>query len=218
MNSLLNEVSQGVFKVNKGFFYTMKGLFLRPGSLLQEFLEGKRKQHFKPISYVLVLSTLYFLVTQFVGQSTWFDDLVTGFMEGGVERNKDAEAPSVLIWLSNNYAYASLLLLPVFSLASYLAFLHFSKNYFEHIVINAYITGQQAILYAIFALTGTFIETELLEAFPFLVSPAYTFWVFWQVFPKGNRVLNILRSLMAYILYLLFGAVLLIASLALIKL
>lgn len=216
--SLLGEVSEGVFKVNQDFLNTLMGLFLRPGISLQAFLEGRRKQYVKPITYVLTLSTFYFLVTQFTGQNTWFDDLVSGFMEGALERNKDATAPPLLIWLSNNYAYAALLLLPVFSLASSLAFRKLGKNYFEHIVINSYITGQQTLLYAFFALVGTLIKHELIEAFPFLIAPIYAFWVFWQVFPKGNRIVNLLRSLLTYLLYLFFSTLLFVSLLAIVKL
>ncbi len=208
--NFLSEVSESIFQINKGFFYTLKELFVRPGNSIKEFLNGKRKNHFKPIAYVLTLSTFYFLITQVIHQNTWIDDLVSGWMEGTSIGAAEAEVPAVLIWFSKNYAYSALLLLPVFSLASYLSFLKFGKNYLEHMVVNSYVTGQLAIFYALFAIGRTVFESEILEMIPVLVAIGYTCWVFWQLFSEGSSMTKILRLIMTYVLYLVFSVGLLI--------
>lgn len=201
----INEVTESIFQVDKGFFYTLTALFARPGDSLKDFLNGKRKNHFKPVAYVLTLSTVYFLTSQFTNHNTWLDDLITGWMNGATGQGPKAEFPQIITWFSKNYAYSILLLLPVFSLASYLSFKKFGRNYLEHIVINAYITGQQAIFYTFFAIGGTFIKSDVLEIFPLLIALSYTFLVFWQFFSEGNRMVNIMRSIMTYLLYLIFS-------------
>ena len=203
--TVLNELSEGVFQINKGFFYTLSSLSTRPGKSLKEFLDGKRKDHFKPIAYVLTLSTLYFLITQVTNQNTWIADVITGWMNGAAEQNSEAGIPKIASWFAKNYAYATLILLPLFSFASYLSFYKFGKNYLEHIVINSYITGHQAILYSLFAIGATIIDGDLMEWLSLLAAISYTFWVFWQFFSAGNRMINILRSTMTYILYLIFS-------------
>ncbi|MFM9951502.1 MAG: DUF3667 domain-containing protein [Saprospiraceae bacterium] len=208
--NFLNEVSESVFQINKGFFYTLRELFVRPGNTLKEFINGKRKNHFKPIAYVLTLSTVYFLITQVTNQKTLMDDAVSGWMIGATGQNSGVEINKITTWFSKNYAYSTLLLLPVFSIASYLSFFKFGKNYLEHIVINSYITGQQAIFYALFAIVGTVIESDVIEVFSLLVSISYTLWVFWQFFSEGNRMMVILRSIMTYMLYLIFSLGLLV--------
>ena len=209
-SNLVEEVSGSIFQINKGFFFTLKELFVRPGKSLNEYLNGKRKNHFKPISYLLILSTVYFLITQMTNQNTWVDDLITGWMNGATGQNSKEEIPEIANWFTRNYAYSTLLLLPVFSFASYLSFYKFNKTYVEHVVINSYITGQQAIVYSLFAVVGTFIENEIIEAFPLLFVIPYTFWVFRQFFFNGSRMVNLLRSIMTYILYLIFSFGLLI--------
>lgn len=215
--NFLNEITEGVFQINKGFFYTIRELFLRPGDSLKEFLSGKRKRHFKPIAYVLTLSTLYFLIAQITDQNTWMDDLISGWINGATGHPQVAQAPTILIWLSNNYAYLSLLLLPIFSLASYLSFLKSGTNYLEHIVINSYVTGHQAIFYSLFAIVRTVTESDVIEVISLLVAVSYACWVFWQFFSEGNRTINILCSIMTYILYLLFSIGLLFALMAVIN-
>lgn len=87
-------------------------------------------------------------------------------------------------WLLANYAYATLLLIPVFSLASYLAFFNYHKTYLEHLVINAYITSQQAIFYTVFVLAGTVIDSEIVEQVSLLVVVSMSFGCFGNFFPQ----------------------------------
>jgi len=216
--NFLKEVSESLFQINKGLFYTLKELFVRPGNTLKEFINGKRKNHFKPIAYVLTLSTLYFLITQVTHQNTWMDDAVSGWMIGATGQNSGEGISKITTWFSKNYAYSTLLLLPIFSIASYLSFFKFGKNYLEHIVINSYITGQQAFFYMLFAIGGAVIENDVIQLFSFLVSISYTLWVFWQFFSEGNRMMVILRSIMTYMLYLIFSLGLLLALMGIDKL
>jgi hypothetical protein len=201
---LLKEITDSFFQLNYGFFYTLRELFIAPGKSITEFLNGKRKKYFKPVSYLFILSTVYFLVTIAVDQRTWMGDFIAGWNEGS--REKDAEIQLIFIWFSENYAYSTLLLVPIFSLASYLLFFRFKKNYIEHIVINSYITGQQAILYSLFAVVGLVIENKLLEIAPFAASVSYNIFVYYKIFDEGNRVINILRSIGTYIIYLILSA------------
>lgn len=216
--SFLHEVSNSIFQVNSGFFFTLKEMFLNPGSALKDYLDGKRKRHFKPIAYALTLSTLYFVVVKITDQNTWLDDFFSGWLEGVNERNEVSNTPELLLWIAKNYAYATLILLPIYALASYLSFLKFRKNYLEHLVINAYITGHQAIFYAFFALLGVVFKTDLLIIPAFLAALIYTYLVFWHFFSEENRLVNVLRSTMTYILYLIFALLLMGSFMAIIKL
>jgi len=218
LSNFLSEISESVFQINKGLFFTIKELLVRPGPCVKEFLNGKRKNHFKPIAYVLTFSTLYFLISRLTGENTWMNDVISGFSEAANDAKRDKEIPSLLAWLSENFAYANLLLLPIFSFASYLSFFGFKRNYLEHIVLNSYVTGQQAIFYSIFILIEIFIDSKYLELMPVLISVVYASWVYWQFFIKGNRIINILRLVLAYVLYIIFSLGLLFILMAIHKL
>lgn len=200
-SNFLTQITESVFLINKGFFYTLVNLFSRPGESIREFLDGKRKYHFKPLAYVLVLSTAYYFLSRIAEQSTLFDDLVNGFFNFDAE-NENTLSPYIE-WFSANYAYATLILIPLFSLASFICFLGYKTNYLEHIVLNSYITGQQTIFYSIFISLEIFSSNELLEVIPVFLSIGYAFWVFWGFFKDGSRVLNFIRSLGTYLLYLI---------------
>lgn len=206
---LLKELSIGLFQIDRGFFFTLKELFRRPGTAIRNYLEGQRKKYFKPIPYVLALSTVYFLLSQLTGQETWFNNFVFGFSSGMT--SEGTAVKEVLRWFAKNFHYANLLLIPVFSLASYLAFRGRKWNYLEHIVLNAYLTGQQAILYTLFVLLQYFIDSMVLQLFPLFFASGYVFLGFGQFFKKGNWFVSMLRTLLTYILYLFFSALLLFA-------
>ncbi|CAL2082853.1 DUF3667 domain-containing protein [Tenacibaculum sp. 190524A02b] len=205
ISSFMYEVVHSVFQIDKGFLYTCTQLLIKPGLTIKDFLKGKRKSHFKPIGYVLTLSTLYFLLAQLLGENTWMNDVVLGFTESAQgNKNNRIEVPVLFTWLSKNFAYTTILLLPVFSFASYIAFKNFAVNYIEHLVLNAYITGQQAVFYSFFIILKKLIKIEILELIPVVLAVLYTFWVFWGFFNEGNRLVNILRTIIVYILYLIF--------------
>lgn len=200
----LEEITSVVFQIDKGLFYTLKELFLRPGLTIRDYLDGKRKNHFKPFAYLLTFSTVYFLVTRLVGGNTWMNDFISGFAIAAFDSQSGLKLPSFVTWLANNFAYASLIFLPLFSFASFLSFWGHKVNYLEHIVLNSYITGQQAIIYSIFSGFGQLIQWKFFEIIPSTVSIFYSFFVFWQFFREGNKMVNLFRSVATYILYTLF--------------
>lgn len=210
LTSLLHELTESIFQVDRGFFYTLMQLFTRPGNSISEYLIGKRRKHFKPIAYLITFSTIYFIISEMIGQNTWMDDLITGFTAGGSNK---VEVSRILTWFAKNYAYTSLLLIPVFSFSSFISFWGAGKNYIEHFVINSYITGQQAILYSIFAILKQFIGGELFDILPVAVAVSYAILVFWQLFDKGSRWKILLKSLLTYVLYLFLSLGLLIVVL-----
>jgi len=182
--------------------YSIKELLIRPGHTIREFILGKRKDHFKPIAFVLVMSTIYFLVSKISDHPTLIDDFLAGFSAGGEERGLSTNSSTILIWLSDNYAYTTLLLIPLFSLASYISFLGLGRNYLEHIVINSYITGLQAIFYSFFMFIGVIINNEdFTVLLAVIVSILYCYWSFSQFYNDTKRIKIILRLLLTYILY-----------------
>ena len=203
--NFLTEISDNVFQLNRGLFYTIKELFTRPGHAIRDFIQGKRKEYFKPIAYALTLSTIYFLVSQISDSPTLIDDFLNGASDGVSDADKGDGSISnfpILEWLSNNYAYTTLLLIPIFSLASFISFLGLGINYLENIVINSYITGQQAIFYSFFMVMGTFFDINnwtTLSAV--IISVLFNLWAYVQFFSKAKKSVVIIRLILTYLLF-----------------
>lgn len=202
---LIQELSSTLFKMNKGFFYTIKELFIRPGHSIREFLEGKRRWHVKPFAFVLLVSTIYVLFTHFVGRNTLLGEVISGLTNGLSHEGRDhSSTVDLLNWLGNNHAYFTLILLPMFSLASYLAFIKSGYNYFEHVILNLYIGGQQIFIQLIFSTSFLFVEDDYyIEIAPFALGILFIFWAFAQFFESKSLFVKISLTGVTFILYLL---------------
>ena len=203
---VVNEISESVFQLNHGLLFTIKELFFRPGIRIKDYLDGKRKNYFKPIAYVLLLSTIYGLLSTLVDQGTFIGETVRGISATFAKEMESNRVSGILYWIANNHAYATLILLPFFAISSYLAFMSFKLNYFEHIIINAYITGQQAIIYSLFAILQAVTKSQnyLISLIPLFLSLALAFWTFYKVFGKIKWLKAILLTILTYLIYDIF--------------
>ncbi len=193
---LISEIPNSIFQINRGFLFTLKELFTKPGHSIREFLEGKRKKHFKPIAFIIFTSTLYVLAHYFIGNQTFIDDAISGYNAASKEENS-----ALINWISKNQTYVILILVPFFSLASYLAFIKSKYNYFEHLVLNIYITGQQMFIYFIFSFI--FDRNGYLILLPLLLGMTFNFWTYIQFFNNKNTFKKILHILLTYLIFIL---------------
>lgn len=216
-SNFLQELSTTVFQIDRGLFFTIWEMVVRPGVSLRNFLEGKRKPYFKPFAFLLTLSTIYILLAEITDLDTWFDAFYSGWMAGATANQQDTNAEKVLGWFVINYRFSTLILLPVFSLSSYLCFKKFGYNYLEHVVINCYISGMQALLYFICMIGEAILRNEVFESASFFISMGFNVWVFWDLFIQAKPISKILRTILTYVLYLLFASILLFAAMAWIK-
>jgi len=224
-STLSNELSETIFQVNRGFFFTIKELFLRPGESIREYLAGKRQNHYKPIAFLLILSALYFLITKANGDQTLFNEILSGIYSGISDSNVDDisnidnseltnSIPSALTWIANNYPYVTLILLPIFSFCSFLCFKKFKINYLEHVVMNSYITGQQALLYSLHALVNGVFNNSWFEASVIIVGIFYCIWVYLGFFKGANKFWLFVRIVFTYLLNLILSSCLFFLILA----
>ncbi|MEQ9310184.1 MAG: DUF3667 domain-containing protein [Balneolaceae bacterium] len=201
-SNFLSDISSSIFQIDRGLFYSIKELFVRPGHSIREYLDGKRKNHFKPVAFLFTLSTIFFLISQFLESSTFLNYAIEGFSNVESTSGSHSEELEILNWFAKNYAYTMLMLLPLFTLSCFLAFLGSGVNYLEHFILNAYITGQKAILYALSAMMSLIISNEdLLTTTTLIISIGYTFFVFRQFFSDKSGFNIIVRTLLTYVLF-----------------
>lgn len=55
MKSLLQELPHAIWHVDKGIVFNIIQLFIRPGYAIKDYLEGKRKNFYHPLSYMLIV-------------------------------------------------------------------------------------------------------------------------------------------------------------------
>jgi len=69
MRNVLKNIYEDLFNLEDGFLFTLKELFWRPGYMIRDYLNGKRKPYFKPFQLLFVLGTLYFILSRVIAPS-----------------------------------------------------------------------------------------------------------------------------------------------------
>jgi hypothetical protein len=193
-----DELKYTFLHINKGLLYTIKELFIRPGDTIREFIEGKRVKHYKPILFVFVLAGLEGLLNHYLPLEKIFKNLsatkvdkINGFM------------PKIFDWITGHNAIIELMLLPIISLCSWIAFKKWGYNYIENIIINCFATGQRLavsiLLFPImyFSNPNYFI---FINSFIGFISYAFTIWTFYSLYKKHNLGDFIVKMLLFLVL------------------
>lgn len=195
---LVHEIQHSIFHVDKGILYTIKELALRPGNTLTEYLSGKRVSHFKPFAFVTILATIYGLLSHYLHIYPEIQILN--------DTSQSQKTTDIAFdWLYKHYAFTTYLLIPFYALFSYILFKS-KYNYFEHLVINAYLIGFQIIL-LIICLPFNYISTSLYFFLPTIVSFLYFAWTFHQIF-NNQLFTSIFKTVLITILSSILGLIL----------
>jgi len=206
LHFIWHDIQHGFFHFDSGVLYTAKELYTKPGKSIREFIEGKRVKHFKPISLVIILATLYGVLRHLFHFSI-LDKKAVSEIQG-------IEYETINEWISHHYYWIILLSIPMFSLASYVVFRKQGYNFIEHIVLNSYMASQRLILrIAIFPITKYFTESEnskLFVDFLMLMDIVLIFWCYITFFNNLSRVKAFLYSIYSYVLFLVVFFILLL--------
>lgn len=72
-----------------GIWFTLKNLFTRPGAMVVEILDGKRRSYFTPFPMLFFALTVYILLFSFTGSRHEFDRIEKSLLEGN--KSEDIE-------------------------------------------------------------------------------------------------------------------------------
>ena len=175
---IAHDVVHGAFHLDKGFFYTAKQLFTRPGHAIREYLQGKRINHFNAVTFLLLILAANIFVTA----ATGFD-----LKELYAESPARNFAGRFQDFQNENSKLLYLFSIPASSLISFLIFRKAKLNYAEHLVVNTYGQAMGMLIYTIFILLmPVFTSMESKRTFfglsAIFSNVLYSGWLFWQFF------------------------------------
>jgi hypothetical protein len=195
---LVDEIKYTFLHINKGFLYTAKQLFIRPGDTVREFIEGRRIQHYKPILFLFVLAGINGLLMHFFPAE---DFVINTNPTNSIAATKQIEmTKKYMDFISKNYTLFELFLLPIYSLCSWLAFKKFGYNYIENIIINCFATSQRLLIgILLFPIQYLLLKTPYFIFFSFfsiIPSIGYTIWLILQLYKNQDSGKVLLRMLL----------------------
>jgi hypothetical protein len=135
------ELQYTLIHTNKGFLYSIKKIVQNPGKTAREFVDGNRVQHYKPIALLFILSS--------ISSFMLFKIIKMNEMMSSYYANQKLVSPMMLDYntaLSSYNNFLMLIMVPVFALCSWLVLKKWGHNYYEHVVMNAYVLCASTIL------------------------------------------------------------------------
>ena len=199
---LLHDLQHGFLHFDKGIIYTVKQLYTRPGHSIREFIEGKRVRHFRPISLVIILATVYGILYHY-----FHINLLVSEGEEGFSLSEIAVLKSLNEWIATHTAWVELLTIPFYSLGSFIAFRKQGYNFMEHIVLNSFLAGQRLVMLLVtfplvIYLNGTHYQ-DFFTSISDFAEFALLVWGYSQFFNNLSKPKSILLSALSYILFFL---------------
>ena len=131
----LHDIPHSILHVDKGFPFTFWQLIVRPAKALQEYLDGKRVNFFRPLGYVVLMSAICSILINWIKR--WGVNATSADTQKVAEEHSFfAKYPSLFIFL----------MIPVVSISTYLVFKKSRYNFWEHVLVNTYMAAQLNVL------------------------------------------------------------------------
>jgi hypothetical protein len=185
---ILSEIVS-VLYLDKGIFYTIKELIIRPGKNVHNFIHNDRNRLVKPLIFVIVCSLVYTIAQQFLK----FED---GYVNAG--GFGDSSVNSIFMWIQKNYGYANILMAIFIAGWIKLFFRKYEYNFFEIIILLCFLMGIGMLIYTTFGILESIAKIRVLQIGAVL-GFLYTSWAIGQFFDKKKKM-NYLKGLLAYVL------------------
>ena len=216
---IVGEIHDTIFRVNNSFLLTLKELFTRPGAMIADYIDGKRIKYFRPISYLLLLVAIYTTLEHKLNRKTFLEEILLEFKDNLFDgKYSNSNIYKIINWMINNGGYTFLLIIPLISFATYLAFIPAKKNYFKHLILNTYINAQIIIIYIFFTiilfLFNDHIDLKyitIINDLTALVFSSYVYYLFFTQIKPYKRILFIILSNI-YLLLIITITILFIAN------
>ena len=194
----------GIWHVDKGVLYTIKELFTRPGHSVREFIQGKRARFFSFVTLIVIILATSGLLTQYT--HIRISDLMP--------KNMQQTMNSVEQFTTKNPKLVILILIPIYSLFSFLWFRKAKLNYSEHLVLNSYKTAGELMFGLLFTVLTIFYTNTSVLFFIYYVFTAlgtiiYSIWFYSQFFggfPYSKKG-AIFRAIMIPVSYLFLSGI-----------
>lgn len=205
---IVHEVPHSAFHLHKGIFYTIKEMTLRPGKTIKAYIEGKRVNHFPPLTYLLILTSLFVFIKSL--------QYTLGYREiakvGQSEYNQ---------FIDKNMLFVFLLLIPFYALIYKLFHFKFKYNYWELLVAQTFVIGHVIFIMLIPQFLFFFFpETRNQAKSYFLIMVVFfQIFTFYQLFydASKSKFKLLLREVVCYLVSTFFSLAFTFILLAIVK-
>ncbi len=185
---ILHEIEH-VLHLEKGFFFTIRELLLRPGKCVREYVNENRSRLVKPIIFIIVSSLIYTLVAHYF------------HIEKGnlaASDSKTITAVAISNWVHTHYGYANIIMGLFIGCWLKIFFRKHDVNFFEILILLSFVMGIGMLFLALGLCINGITGFNLNQAYGLIIF-LYLAWAIGQFFdPK--KVFSYLKAGTAYVL------------------
>jgi len=178
-----------VLHFEKGIFYTVKELLIRPGQNVREFISENRVRLVKPIIFIIISSLIYTVINHFF------------HLEDGYVKYDEAEKSTtgaIFRWVQNHYGYSNIIMGIFIALWLKLFFKKYDYNFFEILILLCFVMGIGMLIFSVFAVVVGLTHFKIMQIGG-IAGVVYCSWAVGQFFDK-NKIASYLKSFSAYAL------------------
>jgi hypothetical protein len=180
-----------VLHLDRGFFFTVKELFLGPGKTVRNFLFNDRDSLVKPFLFLIICAIIFSLTNHFLHLEIVIYNIDGDAYKGKVNPTEIGE------WTNHYIGYAQLIMAIFISLWIKLFFRKFPYNIYEILVLLSFVLGE-----ALLILILVFIPYKIFhfEAILKIGIGFYFFYIIWAIgqFFGEKKMTNYLKSTLSY--------------------
>lgn len=191
LSSIVEDSFSSVTNMDKGFLFNIKALFLNPRKITIDYVLGKRKRIFNPISFLILSITIYIIVI------TFFKVPKELAQENNITKSQLKKVGNYVgLFIRTYLKYFWILCIIPLGISLKLFFRKY--NFTEHLAISSFIIGQATLI-------G--ILSYLVFRFPLIFDPVVYLTILWLVYKifknNNNRIEAILISTTVLILFII---------------
>jgi len=177
-----------VFSINAPLIKTLKLLIINPGNLFKEYLTGKRKRYYKPVSFFIIVTLIYMVVRTLIN----YNPMTTAGVH--VEGEVLVKAGKYMVKNINNFMF-----LLVFGLGIFLKLFFYKKNSLaEFIALSFYAVGIYTLIGLIAMFFLKYVDSKF-KIIPVLLFMGYVIAAFSSFF-NSRKFTTIIKIILVYAL------------------
>jgi len=181
-----------VLHFEKGIFYTIKELLIRPGQNVRKFITEDRSRLVKPLIFVIVTSLIYTVINNLF-------HIEKGYVN--FHDTKQSATNVIFHWVENHYGYANIIMGVFIAFWIKVFYRKYDYNFFEILILLCFVMGIGMLIFSVFALLEGLTKLNLMRVSG-MIGVSYCAWAIGQFFNQ-NKVINYLKALVSYILGML---------------
>lgn len=189
---IMSEIGS-VLNLQKGFFFTIKELFIRPGQNIKRFISEDRNRLVKPIMFILICSLTYTIIEQ-----------IFEFKDGYIDLQFDGSDSAISLifqWITQNYGYSNILMSVFVAIWIKIFYRKYNYNFYEILILLLFISGMEMMIASFLGILESLTKIPILSFGIYFIS-IYAFWATAQFFDK-RKILNYLKAPISYFLGLI---------------